>query len=113
MLSLWNLYPLLLDFVVKVKVKAARLNATVIVVVEEKQQLGQDPTFSLLGKFSIGNNLKSPSKRDTWWDEKATSSLEVDQIGWPTWKGRVEREVLGKVKVKKSVRHRDPQTEWK
>ena len=36
MLSLWNLYPLLLDFVVKVKVKAARLNATVIVVVEEK-----------------------------------------------------------------------------
>ena len=65
MLSVWNLYPLLLDFVVKVKVKAARLNATVIVVVEEKQQLGQDPTFSLLGKFSIGNNLKSPSKRDT------------------------------------------------
>ena len=62
---MWNLYSLLLDFVVKVKVEAARLNATVIVVVEKKQQLGQDPTFSLLGKFSIGNNLKSPCKRDT------------------------------------------------
>ena len=47
MLSVWNLYPLLLDFVVKVKVEAARLNATVIVVVEEKQQLGQNPTFSI------------------------------------------------------------------
>ena len=54
MLSLWNLYPLLLDFVVKVKVKAARLNATVVVVVEEKQQLGQDPTFSHLGLERVG-----------------------------------------------------------
>ena len=109
MLSLWNLYPLLLDFVVKVKVKAARLNATVIVVVEEKQQLGQDPTFSIDNSC---NTLPSiPRGRDTWWDEKAPSSLEVHQIGWPTWKGRVEREVLRKVKVKKSVRHGDPQTE--
>ena len=65
MLSLWNLYPLLLDFVVKVKVKAARLNATVIVVVEEKQQLGQDPTYSHLGKFPISNTLKSPRKINT------------------------------------------------
>ena len=68
MLSLWNLYPLLLDFVVKVKVKAARLNATVVVVVEQEQQLGQDPTFSILGKFSIGNScnnvaLNSKQKR--------------------------------------------------
>ena len=90
MLSLWNLYPLLLDFVVKVKVNTARLNATVNVVVEEKQQLGQDPTFSIDNSC---NTLPSiPRGRDTWWDEKAPSSLEVHQIGWPTWKGRVERE---------------------
>ena len=75
MLSLWNLYPLLLDFVVKVKVKAAGLNATVLVVVEEKQQLGQDPTFSIDNSC---NTLSSISRGS----ENIPDGMRMQQALW-------------------------------